>query len=64
LELRSKILASIPHLGGTAVIIETTGNGYGPFYDEWMQEEREPGSTGFENMFFGWPEHPEYRLEA
>ncbi len=63
-ELMAKILGSIPNVAGTIIIVETTGHGTNLFYDDWTDEEREPGSTGFENFFFGWTEHPEYRIES
>jgi len=57
-ELMRGLLQSVPREPGTTGIIETTANGMGgPFYELWQEQESNWGK-----MFFGWWEHPEYRV--
>ena len=45
----------------TAIIQDTTAFGYGPFYLDYNREAKNPGSTGFENRFYGWLLDPHCR---
>lgn len=54
-------LQAVPHVDGTAVIIESTANGVGGvFYDEWVRAVK--GESEFTPLFFPWFEHDEYMM--
>lgn len=54
-------LQAVPHVAGTAVIIESTANGVGGvFYDEWVRAVK--GESEFAPLFFPWFEHAEYMM--
>jgi hypothetical protein len=51
----------VPNLPDTAVIVESTAFGEGgPFYDLCMQAMDPARAGGWDFLFFGWHEHPEY----
>ncbi len=53
------LLQAVPDSPDTAVIIETTPNGYNSFKKFW--DATVAGNTGFVPVFFPWFEDPEYR---
>lgn len=56
------LIQAIPEVGGTAVFLESTGNGMtGVFYQ--MFKGARDGTNGYELFFSAWHESPEYRDE-
>lgn len=53
------LLQAVPDSPDTAVIIETTPNGFNSFKTFW--DDTCAGKTGFVPLFFAWFEDPEYR---
>lgn len=61
-QLMTGLLQSVPDDPDTSIIIETTANGMGgSFYEEWQQSEQARDSI-WRRVFFGWWEHPLYRM--
>lgn len=60
-ETLSGLLATVPDLPGTMVIIESTANGYEDFKDRW--DKAVAGESDFVPVFIGWNEMPEYKRE-
>lgn len=57
------VLNMVPKLPNTAVIILSTANGIGGEFYELCQTAQDPNNeSGWEFLFFGWLEHPIYRL--
>jgi hypothetical protein len=57
------VLNMVPDLPETDVILQSTANGLGGEFYELCQKAQDPASgSGFEFLFFGWLEHPLYRL--
>lgn len=57
------ILNMVPKDPETAVIAMSTANGIGGGFYDLVQQARDPANeSGFEFLFFGWLEHPPYRL--
>lgn len=52
---------TIPDVGGTINVIESTAKGYNEFKDEWDRAVR--GSSNYRPFFFGWQDHEEYSVE-
>lgn len=57
----SGILASVPALPGTIVIIESTANGFNDFRTKWRAAEQ--GKSDYCPVFVPWFELEEYRME-
>ena len=58
-ETLSGLLATVPDLPGTMVIIESTANGYEDFKERW--DKAVAGESDFLPVFIGWNELPEYQ---
>jgi hypothetical protein len=58
------ILNMIPDLPETMVILQSTANGVGGEFYDLCQKAMDPANDGgWEFLFFGWLEHPPYRME-
>lgn len=56
-------LNMVPYLAETGVIAQSTANGIGGEFYDLVQLARDPAnSSGWEFVFFGWLEHPPYRM--
>ncbi len=61
--LMTALLPSVPKDRGTSVIVVSTANGVGgPFYDLWMRACDPSRDNEWIPIFFGWWEHPPYRM--
>jgi len=58
-ETLSGLLATVPDLPGTMVIIESTANGYEDFKERW--DKAVSGESDYIPVFIGWNELPEYQ---
>jgi hypothetical protein len=57
------VLNMVPKLPNTAVIVLSTANGIGGEFYELCQQAQDPNNeSGWEFLFFGWLEHPVYRM--
>jgi hypothetical protein len=57
------VLNMVPRLPNTAVIVLSTANGIGGEFYELCQQAQDPANeSGWLFLFFGWLEHPIYRL--
>lgn len=56
------LLQAVPNDANTAVIIETTPNGYNEFKTFW--DDAAAGRNGFRAVFFPWYEEPSYRMSV
>ena len=57
------VLNMVPKLPGTIVVIQSTANGVGGEFYEICQKAMDPANEdGFAFLFFGWLEHPPYRM--
>lgn len=56
-------LNMVPKLSSTMVIAQSTANGVGgEFYDLWQAASDTANASGWAPLFFGWMDHPIYRL--
>ncbi len=59
------VLNMVPKRPNTTVILQSTANGYGgEFYELCMKAQDPRNDSGWEFLFFGWLEHPEYRAKV
>lgn len=62
-DLRTGLLNRVPDLPDTMILDESTANGAsGAFYEGWIRAIEHP-DEGWDTVFFGWHEHPEYSKE-
>lgn len=62
-KLMTALLPAVPKDPGTSVIVVSTANGVGgPFYDLWMRACDQSRDNEWIPIFFGWWEHPFYRM--
>jgi len=63
--LMTGLMQRIPHSPDSGLIVESTANGMGGDFYDLCQLAMDPRrSTGWEFVFFGYHEHPEYRIPA
>jgi hypothetical protein len=63
--LMTGLMQRIPNSPDSGIIVESTANGMGgDFYDLCMRAMDPRKAGGWAFVFFGWWEHPEYRLAA
>ncbi len=61
--LMTGLRQAIPTIPGSAIFLESTGNGIGNYFQtEW--EAAENGDTEYVPLFFPWWKHPEYTAES
>jgi len=61
--LMTGLMQRIPNSADSGVIIESTANGTGGDFYDLCQRSMDPRrATGWAFVFFGWWEHPEYRM--
>jgi hypothetical protein len=61
--LMTGLMQRIPNSPDSGIIVESTANGMGgDFYDLCMRAMDPRKASGWKFVFFGWWEHPEYRL--
>lgn len=60
--LKKSLNAAVPFAPFTAIIEETTANGYNEFKDSWDRSVR--GEDDYVPLFVGWQEMSEYRMKA
>lgn len=59
------LLNMVPKLPGTMIILQSTANGIGGEFYDLCQRAMDPANEdGFEFVFFGWLEHPLYRMQV
>ncbi len=58
--LKKSLNATVPLVPFSAIIEETTANGYNEFKDDWDRSER--GEDDYINLFVGWQEMGEYSM--
>lgn len=58
--LKKSLNATVPYTPFSAIIEETTANGYNEFKDAWDRTVR--GEDTYQALFVGWNEMPDYRL--
>ena len=57
------VLNMVPKLAGTMVVLQSTANGVGGEFYDICQKAMDPANQdGFTFLFFGWLEHPPYRM--
>lgn len=59
--LKKSLNATVPDGAFTAIIEETTPNGYNQFKDDWDRSVK--GKDSYTPLFVGWQEMPDYHLE-
>ena len=60
--LKKSLNATVPYAPFTAIIEETTANGYNEFKDDWDRSVR--GNDDYIPLFVGWNELTEYRMKT
>lgn len=59
--LKKSLNATVPYVPFSAIIEETTANGYDEFKDAWDRSVR--GDDDYVPLFVGWNEMPDYKVE-
>lgn len=62
-DIVAALFQTVPLFSGTMIFLESTAEGIGNyFYDEWVAATK--GDSVFENFFFPWYHHEEYKLKS
>lgn len=59
--LKKSLNATVPYVPFSAIIDETTANGYNEYKDSWDRSVR--GEDSYHALFVGWNEMPDYKVE-